>query len=98
MLSTFLVYIMQIKYSTSQEGLTERPLYRDPGQEMYVDKIQHSLVIAHQLKPNMDYQFDIRARTKSGLSDPAVIFVRTRISGKCRYIFLSYLYYILQLT
>ncbi|XP_072021945.1 receptor-type tyrosine-protein phosphatase F-like isoform X2 [Amphiura filiformis] len=70
-----------IKYSTSREARTERPQYVDAGQQWDIDQNQHSLVIAHQLKPNMEYEFDIRARTKSGLSPPAIIYVRTKIAA-----------------
>eukprot|EP00057_Strongylocentrotus_purpuratus_P029799 XP_011684273.1 PREDICTED: receptor-type tyrosine-protein phosphatase delta [Strongylocentrotus purpuratus] len=71
-----------IKYHTSDDFRREYPDYYDGGGEIEILASEQRVSLSGQLfKPNMEYEFNITARTEAIRGPPASILVRTRIQA-----------------
>ena len=76
------MFSLQIKYHTSEDFRKEYPDYFDGGGEIEIPASENRVSLSGQLfKPNMEYEFNITARTEAIRGPPATILVRTRIQG-----------------
>ncbi|XP_041474903.1 tyrosine-protein phosphatase Lar-like isoform X2 [Lytechinus variegatus] len=71
-----------IKYRTSDDFRREYPNYYDGGGEIEILATENRVSLDSQLfQPNMEYEFNITARTEAIRGPPATILVRTRIQA-----------------